>query len=158
MNSNDEYNYIILANDIDKIFLAKFAEYPIIDGDISYDELKTKLEFHTAKRIILNDTFYGLKDKEIREIISLLKRQNIKFILITSDIEQALYGDYIKVFDGANIILEGNKEVVLKEEKTLKKLGYGLPFVVDLSTQLNYYDIFDKIYYDMDELVGDLWN
>ena len=62
------------------------------------------------------------------------------------------------VYDGKNIILEGLKNIVLKEEKLLKKVGYGLPFVVDLAIQLNYYDIFSKIYFDMDELVDDLWN
>ena len=50
------------------------------------------------------------------------------------------------------------KNEVLKEEKKLKKVGFGLPFVVDLSIQLNYYDIFKKVYFDMNELVNDLWN
>ena len=62
------------------------------------------------------------------------------------------------VYDNNNLVIEGKKETILKEEKLLKKLGYGLPFVVDLSTQLNYYGVFTKIYYEMDDLVGDLWN
>ena len=158
MKINEEYNYIVLANDIDKVFLAKFSEYPIIDDNLSYNDLRAKLEFHTAKRIVFNNTFYGLRDKEKIEIINLLKKQNIKFILITSNVEDTLYADYIMVYDGKNIILEGLKNIVLKEEKLLKKVGYGLPFVVDLAIQLSYYDIFSKIYFDMDELVDDLWN
>lgn len=157
MKINEEYNYIILANNVDKIFLAKFSEYPIIDV-LNYNELRNKLEFHPAKRVVFNNTFYNLRVKEQREILELLKKQNMKFILITSNVEETLYGDYIMIYDGENIILEGLKDVVLREEKTLKKVGYGLPFVVDLSTQLNYYDIFSKIYFDMDELVDDLWN
>ena len=84
--------------------------------------------------------------------------QNIKFINITSDIEECLYADYIVVYDNMDIMLEGPKEGVLKEEKLLKRLGYGLPFVVDLSRQLQVYDILDKTYYDATSLVGDLWN
>ena len=157
MISNDEYNYIILANDIDRVFLGKYAEYPIIDN-INFNDLKAKLEFNTSKRIVFNNAFYGYREEEKKEILELLKKQNIKFVLITSDIEEALYGDYIIVYDGKDIILEGVKEVVLKEEKTLKHIGYGLPFVVDLSTQLTYYDIFSKVYFNLDELVDDLWN
>lgn len=48
--------------------------------------------------------------------------------------------------------------MVLRNEKLLKRLGYGIPFVVDLSIQLNYYDIFDTVYYDMDKLTEALWN
>ena len=69
-----------------------------------------------------------------------------------------MLGDYIIVFDKKGIFLEGLKSEVLKEEKKLKKVGFGLPFVVDLSIQLNYYDIFKKVYFDMNELVNDLWN
>ena len=157
MISNEEYNYVILSNDIDKVFLAKYSEYPMID-DISFNELRSKLEFNTTKRIVFNNTFYRYREDEIKEIMELLKKQNIKFVLITSNVEEALYGDYILVYDGKNIVLEGLKEVVLKEEKKLKHLGYGLPFVVDLSIQLTYYDVFDKVYFDIDNMIGDLWN
>ncbi len=158
MKINDEYNYVVLANDIDKIFLAKFSEYPIIDSGMSFSELKSKLEFFTAKRLVFNNTFYGLKDEEIKELLELLSKQNIKFILITSNVEYALFANYIMVYDKKNIVLEGLRDSVLKEEKALKRIGYGLPFVVDLSTQLNYYDIFLKVYFNMSELVDDLWN
>lgn len=158
MKINENLNYVLLTNAVDKEFLKKFSEYPVIDESISFSDLKTKLEFNPSKRLVFNNTFYNLRDKEKKEVVSLLNKQNIKFILLTSDIEDGLFGDYIIVYDKENIILEGLKETVLKEEKTLKILGYGLPFVVDLSTQLNYYDIFDRIYYNMDELVDDLWN
>lgn len=154
---NDSYNYVVLANKIDRQFLNNFSEYPEI-GELPYEELTKKLEFHPARRIVFNNTFYNLREKEIKKIMELLNSQNIKFILITSDVECSLYGDYIYVYDGYQKVLEGLKETVLKEEKVLKKIGYGLPFVVDLALQLNYYDIFDKIYWNMDDLVRDLWS
>ena len=54
--------------------------------------------------------------------------------------------------------MEGSKEGVLKEEKILKRIGFGLPFVVDLSVQLKLYKVLDKVYFDMESLVKDLWN
>lgn len=157
MKIDDDLNYTILSNNINRKFLMQFSEYPIID-ELKFSELKNKIEFHTSKRIVFNNSLYLLRDYEKEEIFDLLKKQNIKYINITNDIEETIYCDYILVYDNDNLVIEGKKETILKEEKLLKKLGYGLPFVVDLSTQLNYYGVFTKIYYEMDDLVGDLWN
>ncbi len=157
MKIDDDLNYTILSNNINRKFLMQFSEYPIID-ELKFSELKNKIEFHTSKRIVFNNSLYLLRDYEKEEIFDLLKKQNIKYINITNDIEETIYCDYILVYDNNNLVIEGKKETILKEEKLLKKLGYGLPFVVDLSTQLNYYGVFTKIYYEMDDLVGDLWN
>lgn len=157
MKIDDDLNYTILSNNINRKFLMQFSEYPIID-ELKFSELKNKIEFHTSKRIVFNNSLYLLRDYEKEEIFDLLKKQNIKYINITNDIEETIYCDYILVYDNDNLVIEGKKETILKEEKLLKKLGYGLPFVVDLSTQLNYYGVFAKTYYEMDDLVGDLWN
>lgn len=157
MKIDDDLNYTILSNNINRKFLMQFSEYPIID-ELKFSELKNKIEFHTSKRIVFNNSLYLLRDYEKEEIFDLLKKQNIKYINITNDIEETIYCDYILVYDNNNLVIDGKKETVLKEEKLLKKLGYGLPFVVDLSTQLNYYGVFAKTYYEMDDLVGDLWN
>ena len=45
----------------------------------------------------------------------------------------------------------------LKEEKTFINCGLKLPFVVDLSLKLNYYDLVDKIYLDEKSLVDEIW-
>jgi hypothetical protein len=54
-------------------------------------------------------------------------------------------------------MLEGSTLSVLKEEKLLKRLGYKLPFVVDLSLQLNAYNLIDSIFLDEEVLVNKLW-
>ena len=158
MNINENLNYCILANNVTQEFLNKLTGYQVLESDYTFNELKEKLEIFPSKQVVFNETLYNLKTLEREEILSLLKIQNIKFINVTSDIEQALFADYIIVFDNLDIMLEGPKEGVLKNEKLLKRLGYGLPFIVDLSTQLQVYDILDKTYYDVSILVGDLWN
>lgn len=151
-------NYTILANNADKVFMSKLGSFPIIEGDFSYEKLKEKLEMFPNKRLIFKNSLYGLKKEEKKEIINLLAKQNINFVNVTCDVEESLLSDYIIVYDEDKKVLEGNMESVLRNEKVLKKLGFGVPFVVYLSIQLNYYDVLKKVYFDLDELVGVLWN
>lgn len=157
MMFDEKINYCILHNNPDEIFINKLGSIPVTK-DLEFNKLVERLEFFPNKQVIFNETLYDLKLDEKMEIFKLLKKQNISYINVTSNVEDALYSDYIFVYDGNKLVLEGNRNEVLKEEKTLKRLGYGLPFVVDLSIQLNYYDIFNKVYYDLDELVRALWN
>ena len=154
---DEKINYCILHNNPDENFINKLGSIPVVK-DLEFNKLVERLEFFPNKQVIFNETLYGLKLDEKVEIFKLLKKQNISYINVTSNVEDAIYSDYIFVYDGNKLVLEGNRNEVLKEEKTLKRLGYGLPFVVDLSIQLNYYDIFNKVYYDLDELVRALWN
>lgn len=157
MMFDEKINYCILHNNPDENFINKLGSIPVVK-DLEFNKLVERLEFFPNKQVIFNETLYGLKLDEKMEIFKLLKKQNISYINVTSNVENAIYSDYIFVYDGNKLVLEGNRNEVLKEEKTLKRLGYGLPFVVDLSIQLNYYDIFNKVYYDLDELVRALWN
>lgn len=158
MKFDENLNYAILSNNIDNIFLEKFSSFKVIGSDISYQELVRKLEFFPNKQIVFKETWHNLKNSEIAKIIELLKQQNIKYINITSNIEECLLADYIMVYDNHNLVLSDTRDKVLKEEKKLKKLGFGLPFVVDLSTQLGYYDVLYQIYYNSEDLIGALWN
>ena len=154
----DKINYTLLVNNANKKFLSQFKEYLIIGSNMSFGELKEKLEMFPSKRVIFNESWYSLRNNDKKAIIELLKKQNINFVNITSNVEDSLLGNYIIVYDEDKKVLEGNTEVVLRNEKVLKKLGYGIPFAVDLSIQLTYYDILDKVYFDMDKLTEDLWD
>ena len=157
MEFSDNVNYVVLSNNADKKFMSKFGIYQIIDV-LPFEKLKNNLEMFPSKRVIFNESLSSLSNKEKKEIFDLLDKQNINYVNVTSNIEDALFGDYIIVYDEDMKVLEGNKEVVLKNEKLLKKLGFGVPFVVDLSIQLMYYDILDKVYFDVDNLLEALWN
>ena len=157
MEFSDNVNYVVLSNNVDKKFMSKFGVYQIIDV-LPFEKLKNNLEMFPSKRVIFNESLSSLSNKEKKEIFDLLDKQNINYVNVTSNIEDALFGDYIIVYDEDMKVHEGNKEVVLKNEKLLKKLGFGVPFVVDLSIQLMYYDILDKVYFDVDNLLEALWN
>lgn len=158
MEFSEGVNYTILVNNANKAFLENFRSYKVLDTMEGFDAIKSQVEVFLSKRIVFNEIWYYLSKEEKSELLEILKRRNVSFVNITSNVEDVIYSDYVIVYDDDKKILEGNKEMVLRNEKLLKRLGYGIPFVVDLSIQLNYYDIFDTVYYDMDKLTEALWN
>lgn len=158
MEFSEGVNYTILVNNANKAFFENFESYKVLDTMDGFDAIKMQVEVFLSKRIVFNEIWYYLSKEEKSELLELLKRRNVSFVNITSNVEDVIYSDYVIVYDDDKKILEGNKEMVLRNEKLLKRLGYGIPFVVDLSIQLNYYDIFDTVYYDMDKLTEALWN
>lgn len=117
------------------------------------DELKTV----NTKFIVFNDVLRHLSSSEKERFFNNMEELNIHFINITSDLEESLFAHELIVFNKGNIVLQGSTISVLKEEKILKRLGFKLPFVVDLSLQLNSYEIIDSIFLDEGLLVNKLW-
>ena len=98
-----------------------------------------------------------LESERKKQIIKRLKEQGKRIINYTSEIEETCYLDYIMVVHQNKIIMEGKTKYVLLEEKILKKLGFSLPFIVELSNGLKYYNLIEKIYFDSESLVNELW-
>ncbi len=107
--------------------------------------------------IILDDIISYLNETKKIKVLKYLKDQKITVLNFTSDIEETLLGDDIIVLDNNKIVLSGDKTDVLKNEKLLKNLGLYLPFIIDISIQLNLYGLINKIYLDSKKLLGDLW-
>ncbi len=125
-----------------------------------FDELKLKilscLNSNNEVFVFMNVLTY--LDNDFKErLIRYLKLGNRRIINYTTDIEETLLLDYIVVIHENKVIIEGKKELVLKEEKILKKLGFNLPFAVELSNGLKYYGLVTKTYFNNKELVNDLW-
>lgn len=113
------------------------------------------------KILILDEAFVMLdpitKEKVFKLIQDIKKHKNITIINITHDIEDSIYTDDLIIIDDGKLILKGPKELVYQEEETFKNLGLDLPFMVSLSNKLKYYNLIDKIIYDMEEMVDILW-
>lgn len=116
---------------------------------------------HEPKVLILDDAFIMMDDTDKRKAFSILKRLNREYKMVilnmTSDIEESIYGKDILVFYEGNVLLHGAKENVYKEERKLSRIGIDLPFMVDLSHRLSYYDLIKEPIYDMKEMVHYLW-
>lgn len=109
------------------------------------------------KLIIIDDLINNLNNITKYKLIDYINEMKVNIVNITSNLEEVLFTDYIIVLNKGKIILEGKTNLVLNEEKILKRLGFSLPFIVDLSRQLISYELIQEVYYDVDKLVGELW-
>ena len=100
----------------------------------------------------------GLSKINMLKVLEKIKSDfNVTILNVTHDIEETIYGDDILVISNGNVLLHDKKENVYKQEKVLKDVGFDLPFMVDLSNKLSYYDMLDDIILDMEDMVDLLW-
>lgn len=92
-----------------------------------------------------------------KKLFDFVKKNKITFLNVTNDLELSLYGNKLYVLENFVLILEGSTLSVLKTDTLLKRLGFKLPFAVELSIELNHYDVLNKIYTDKEKLVNALW-
>lgn len=149
MKINRSINTTIVTDD--NRWICEQLAGEIIISDL--DELKTV----NTKFIVFNDALRMLAKEDKERFFNNMEERGIHFINITSDLEESLYAHELIVINDKEIILKGSTISVLKEEKILKRFGYRLPFVVDLSLQLNAYGIIDSIFLDEELLVNKLW-
>jgi len=107
--------------------------------------------------VVFDDVLTFLSTQNKKTVINFARSKNLIIYNFTSDEEEVLYFPYTICLASNKVAIEGPTKKVITEEKILKKLGFDLPFVVDLSLQLNYYNVTDHVYFDIDKLVKDLW-
>ncbi|MGM9849946.1 MAG: energy-coupling factor ABC transporter ATP-binding protein [Bacilli bacterium] len=111
--------------------------------------------------IILDEAFSMVDSMSKLNMLKLLRRikkdYNVTILNISHDIEESIYGDDIIVINEGKVVIHDSKKNVYREEKLLNKLGFELPFMVSLSNKLSYYDLLDKVVYDMEDMVDLLW-
>lgn len=92
-----------------------------------------------------------------KKFFAYIKKHEITLLNVTNNLDDALYGNKLFVLENFVLILEGNTLSVLKTDTLLKRLGFRLPLPVDLSIELNHYEVLKKIYTDNEKLVNALW-
>ena len=146
-----ETNVTIISTDLNRSIADNYKGFSIIDDNFTYQELLTK------KRVIFFNILNDLKKEELDKLFNYLNDNNIEFIVFTNNLELALYTKYLVVYDKTKILAEGLTLDLLKNDKLLKRLGFELPFYVDLSILLSDYGLLDKIILDKKELKEELW-
>ena len=107
--------------------------------------------------LAVDDLLIDLDTRTKILLLNYLNSKKIMLINVTSNLEDTLYTDYtLCLYNGINAI-DGKTLDVLKNEKILKRLGFSLPFMLDLSIQLELYGLINKTYLNKESLVKNLW-
>lgn len=144
-------NVTIISTNINKNIMNNYQDYKIIDKSFTYEEL---LQY---RKVLFFNVLSKLNDQEMKKLFDFLNINNIAFINITNNIERVLFTNYLIIYDENKIIAEGNTIDLLKNEKLLKRLGFKLPFIIELSILLKDYNLINSIYLSKESLVGDIW-
>lgn len=98
-----------------------------------------------------------ISKKEIYEYLIKLNNEGTTIINISSDIEDTLYSKNILILNNGTIESLDTKENTYNKKNIFKKLQMELPFIIELSKKLSYYNLVNKDYYNEEELINKLW-
>ena len=136
----------------------------ILDKKISDLDDYQKAYIKILSLLIIRPSVLGIDDmltylsyNEKFKIMKYARENNICILNVTSNGEELLFGTHIIILDNEHVIMYDKTENVLSNSKVLNKIDMKEPFIVELSTNLNYYDLLKKKYFDMKALVGELW-
>lgn len=144
-------NVTIISTNLNRKILDNYKDYKVINDNFTYDELLNN------KKVIFFNVLSNLNKEDINKLYTFLKTNNIYFINITNNMEEVLFTDKLIIYDSEKVVAEGNTIELLKNEKLIKRLGFNLPFIVELSILLKDYGLVNQLYLDKESLVGELW-
>ena len=152
-NKEDYYNIISLFS-LKKIINEKISN---LSTEKKYLIKIIKETLSNPDYICIDDVLSYLSYRDRIILLNYLEQKKIHLIDVTSNIEDVIYTDYLLcLYNGKNVI-DGKTLEVLKNEKIIKRMGFTLPFMVDLSLQLKSYDLIKGIYLDNELMVKKIW-
>ena len=100
-----------------------------------------------------------LEKEEFMSFLEQLRTRGITIVVSSSSLDEVVYtiNSIIYVLDKGMIVSNGDMLEVLSDDSLLNKIGLELPFMVDLSVKLEYYNLTDKINLSPLGMVEHLW-
>lgn len=116
---------------------------------------------NNPKILIIDDALDMVDSITKDKILTLLRRINnnekITIIYVTKNLDETLYSKRLVLLYEGKVLLDGKPKKMLENVNAFKDARMSLPFMVDLSKKLQYYELVDKINFNMDKLVNVLW-
>lgn len=115
----------------------------------------------TKPKLLVLDNILSSLDKSDEKIVKKVLREFVKnkgiVLNFTNNVDESLLGEEIIITNKEKIIVNGKTMSVLNEEKIMKRLGIGLPFIVLLNKYLKDYELITDYELDYKKLGGKLW-
>lgn len=142
--------YFSISNVLKKTYLELSFQEKVLLTILSKTILKPKY-------LVIDDLLIYLDYRTKVLLLNYLNSMGILLINITSDLEDVLFTDYCVCLYEGRLVMDGKSLDVLEKEKILKRMGFDLPFYLDLSIQLELYGLIKKPYLNKEDLVRNLW-
>ena len=97
----------------------------------------------------------SLKEK-VLEYFEKLKKKKVTIVNFASDVREIIGSDYTVLVDKKLVFNKKSKDVI-KDSKLFDENKLKLPFLLDITNKLKYYDIIEKKVNSISELVDELW-
>lgn len=141
-------------------YLLDYIPHSLSGGEKQLVALASALMLHPD--ILIIDESLDMVDVPTKEkILSLLKKirreKKMTIIYVTQDLEDTLYTDRIVLLTNGKVCLDEKLKNAFENDKIYRNADLSLPFVVELSKKLQYYNLIDKMEFNMDKLVNKLW-
>ena len=125
-------------------------------------ELLIVLALLHKPKILLLDNALSMMDKiskenMLRKLRQYQIKENLTILLTTTNLEDTLDSDYLYIINNGGIAIEGRTLEVLKEDTIINRLGLEIPFMVDLSLKLEFYNLINNVETDLNRMVNTLW-
>ncbi len=112
---------------------------------------------HKPKVLLLVSVLEVFKRSVREEIINILKKLEITIISFTNTLEEAYLSDKIVLLNNKKIVGKYSTREIYNNDKLFYENNLEIPFLVDLSIKLKMYNLVDKEYFSMKEMVDDIW-
>lgn len=160
-NSKEEINDKIklITKELNIEHLLSYKSQKLSGGEKQLINLAINLA--RTPRILIIDEALSMIDSVTREkiykILQDKNKQGLTIINITHDSEDILRGEDVVIINNGKVVLQEKVNDAFKDVKVYTDNKLELPFIVDLSIKLQYYNTINKIYFDSKELVEKLW-
>ncbi len=113
---------------------------------------------HEPKILIIDNDLETLDENYKIKIFNYIKSQKkLTILFITTNSNYFYLANEIFFLNNGKISSKTDFDNIHEKEKLLLKSGSNLPFEIELSNKLISYELLDKVYLDMEEMVDSIW-
>ena len=115
---------------------------------------------HEPKVLLLDSVLDIFPKDQLEKIIKTFRklvRDGMTIISFTNSLDNAIFSNKIILMGKYEIIGTYSPRDIFKDDKLFYEHNLEIPFLIDLSNKLKMYNIIDKEYLSMIEMVDDIW-
>lgn len=110
-----------------------------------------------SKIIILDDVLSRTNDQFLKKMLKKANKSGVTILNFTTEPEEIFLGNNNIIISEGKVVFSGTTKKLLNHLDVFKSLNIDLPFMIDLSNKLIFYELIEKIYINMGKMVNDIW-